>query len=156
MSGRRIEDVLKQLVPLESYRSPTAPTLSLDTPAVVGIVGPRALSERGPDEPSHWFALDPGRDDLLAFARTTVISPVGRHPHLSPVSVSDPLHPRAAHEVLRDRLPAVEEAFFAGGPAPDDSDEMLAAYRSAVPSTFLPWLTLCCNDFFVWLQSAQH
>lgn len=153
-----IDDVVSRLVPLEHYRSPLLPSLRLGRPALVGIASPKASGAVAVSEvPTHWFAIDPGRTALLAFARTDVVTPVADFVPSEVSSDAAAMHPRDAHRLLRQQLPQLEATWFAGAAAPAGvAGDVLAAYGSAVPPRFLPWLQLCCSDFFSWLDTAPQ
>ena len=155
MSGRIAEDELRRLVPLESYRSPWVPTKRLGVSAVVAVADPtRSPDSRTSVQPSKWFAAEPDLSRLLVFAESRVISPV---PEFRPGLLQFPavtLHPREGLAILRELLPSAGSAFFSNLDISSDAAASLgAAFEATLPARLLPWVRLCCSDFFRWLEA---
>jgi hypothetical protein len=148
----RFEDVVSRLVPLESYRSPLVPSLRFGAPSLVGIAEPIVPADSDFERaPTYWYAMDPTRSSLYAFARTSLLSPVVEFAPGPLRTATPPMHPREAHAVIRQRLPLVQEAFFAGHRAEQPAALIEQAYAATIPTGLQSWIRLCCADFFAWL-----
>jgi hypothetical protein len=154
MKPDRLDDLVSRLVTLESYRSPWIPTRRLGRPALIGvaasrITGPTTMSEA----PLSWYAVDERCTALLAFAATSIVSPVASFTAEPVADSAVTMHPRDAHRLIHETRAAVTAAFFHGQAADQQASQQLAAaYRSTIPARLLPWVRLCCADFFEWLE----
>lgn len=150
----RAEEALNQLIPMESYRSPLVPTMQFGAPVLLGAVTPAQGSDQTMVEPIYWFAIDLATDAVIAFARTSVMSPrslananAGGFPSTAP-----PMHPRDAHAVIRETRESIIADFSAGrAPEAETAAQVSAAFASAIPAALQPWLRSRCADFFDWL-----
>ena len=154
MSTTGVEGHLSRLVPLESYRSPWVPTKRLGTAALIGIANPLMRADGDISEiPSHWYAVDPSISAVIAFARTSIVTPVAE---FRPAQITESvrrMHPREAHKILRENAPDIHGAFFSGTTLSAELRGAVAtAYRTLIPAHLLAWLVACCGDFFVWLD----
>lgn len=154
--SERAEQVLRGLIPLETYRSPLVPTARFGAGLLLGVAAPtHAISPT----PSFWYLVDPRADAIAAFARTAVLSPIPEvvlpvAPRNSDVALQ--MHPRDAHALLRTHLSAAHESFIAGAELPPAlAATLLAAYAVAVPQRLHSWLWTCCSDYFKWLEISH-
>lgn len=156
MKPETFTQLLDLLVPEDSYRSPQVPTTRLGKPALVTIFGPRKGDRATHTEaPYQWVATDARSHNVLAYARTATVSPVGGFSPEPLAEIRGTLKPPEAYGVMRGNWDAVTNAFFAGEAIPADLAAQFAdAYESTVPPRYLPWVKLCCSDFFNWLAKA--
>lgn len=151
-ASSRIDKLVQGLLPLESYRSPWLPTQRLPEDALVAVAAPFRQRGELSMAPSVWFAVTPDFGTLLAFARTRVVSPVTGFEQGPVESRSSEMSARAAHAALwRVSETAWPDFFAARPPAPGIADEVAAALDATVPARLLPWIHLCCADYFEWL-----
>jgi hypothetical protein len=158
MTPEALDKVLGILVPQDSYRSPRVPTTRLGPPALITVFGPRKGSAATHTEaPYQWLATDPRSGGVLAFAKTSTVSPYGGFEAAPVTPFSGQLDPRSAYGVLRANWEAVVmDGFFGGGTVSADvAASIAAAYESTVPPRYLPWLIGCCADFFGWLNEVR-
>jgi hypothetical protein len=158
MTAYQADRLLQSLVPLESSRPLPVPTLRFGRPAVVGVVGPKRKASDEPAAPTYWYVVDLVADELLAFARTSVMSPLPPSAARPPAPVTAaPMSFGEALAYLRESAESLRAAFFAGQSLePGLAARSLAAYTSVIPARYLPWLRECCADFFRWLESAPE
>jgi len=152
MTAYQAERHLESLLPIESFRSLPVPTLRFGRPALVGVAGPKRKAGDEPVEPAYWFAVDLEADELLVFARTSMVSPIPGPPGPIPPVPGPAASYGASLAFLQESASSLRAAFFAGQPlAPGLAEQALSAYMSVIPARFLSWLCTCCSDFFDWL-----
>lgn len=151
-----LDRTIQGLLPLESYRSPWLPTRRLGQDAVVAVAGPFRQVSDSSVAPTVWFAATPDFGTLLAFARTTVVTPV---PQFTPGPF--PARParvsvKQAHAALWRLSESAWPDFFGGRPPAEGvAAEVEAAVDATVPGRLQAWLRLCCADYFRWLAGGS-
>ena len=157
MTPEARENLLQLFVPEDSYRSPEVPTQRLGTNATITVFAARATTDATATRaPSSWLALEKPSGDVIALARTRTMSLVGS---FTPGPVGDllgTLTPPDAYDLLRSLWSDLQTAFFGGAAFPAEAaKDVLNAYRSTIPPRLLPWVELCCADFFAWLWAQR-
>ncbi len=152
----RMDGTIQGLVPLESYRSPWIPTRRLGQDALVAVAAPFQQVSAVSVVPTVWFAVTPDFSTLLAFARTSVVTPVTGFQPGAVESQPSTMSPRDAHSTLWRISESAWPDFFARRrPAPGLDVEVEEAFGATVPSRLQSWLRLCCADYFEWLASES-
>lgn len=150
----RMDKTIQGLLPVESYRSPWIPTRRLGQDALVAVAAPFRQRSESSIAPSTWFATDPDFSTLLAFARTSVVTPVADFQ-------AGPLKPRPTTMTTRDAHAALwrmserdwPDFFALRSPRPELTSDFEAAFAATVPDWLQPWMRQCCADLFEWLVS---
>lgn len=152
-----MDRTISSLLPLETYRSPWVPTRRLGQDALIAAATPYRQVSEFSVSPTAWFAVAPDFSRLLAFARTSVVTPVtGFVPATLGPRTQSCMSPREAHARLWALSDTVWPTFFARHDLPDGiAHDVAAAIDATVPVRLKPWITLCCFDFFDWL-AGQH
>lgn len=151
----RMDGTIQGLLPLESYRSPWLPTRRLGQDALVAVATPFNQVSDVSVAPTTWFAVTPDFSTLLAFARTSVVTPVGDFQPTSFESQAPTMSARDAHAALwRISESAWPEFFARRAPRAGLDHEIEAALDATVPGRLRGWLRLCCADYFDWLDTA--
>lgn len=155
-SATRMDKTIQGLLPLESYRSPWIPTRRLGQDALVAIAAPFLQVSDSSVAPSTWFATTPDFSTLLAFACTSVVTPVADFQ-------SGPLELRATSMTARDAHAALwrmserewPDFFALRNPRSELTSDFEAAFAATVPDRLQPWMRLCCADFFEWIATDE-
>lgn len=150
-----IDKTIQGLLPLETYRSPWIPTNRLGTQALVAIAAPLRQATDESVAPTAWFAVTPGFGALLAFNRTSLVTPVLGFRPAPVVRATSGMTAREAHGLFWRLSGSLWSEFFGGSQAPTDlAREIRDAVDATVPARLQPWLRMCCGDFFDWLGDA--
>ncbi len=155
-NATRMDKMIQGLLPLESYRSPWIPTRRLGQDALVAVAAPFRQHSDSSIAPSTWFATNPDFSTLLAFARTSVVTPVADFQ-------SGPLEPRTTTMTTREAHAALwrmserdwPDFFALQRPRSEIAADIEAAFTATVPDRLQPWLRLCCADFFEWITTDR-
>jgi hypothetical protein len=150
-----MDKTIKGLLPLESYRSPWIPTRRFGQDALVAVAAPFRQVSDVSVVPTTWFAATSDFSTLLAYARTSVVTPVTDFKS-SPFESRPPtMSARDAHAFLWRLSESAWPDFFARRrPLSGVALEIEEAVDATVPGRLQPWLRLCCADFFDWVGTA--
>lgn len=152
----QMDQTISGLLAVESYRSPWIPTRRLGEDALIAVAAPFRQTSDVSIAPSSWFACTWDFSTLLAFSRTTVVTPVSDfQPEVFAARAANTMTTREAHAELWRLADSAWPDFFASRPAPRGLGvRMEAALAASVPSHLHAWLHQCCADYFAWSSTA--
>lgn len=149
------DDVLARLVRDETYRSPDIPTRRFGADALVSVTSAMGRQHVTTSEaPEQWLVTDAATGDIVAFASTSLITPLPAFEGGAEVGANTALTVREGLATIREVWEPIQTQFLGKEDAPADARRAtLDALDAVIPVRLQPWIKECCVDFFDWLQA---